>query len=68
MTGFSVPSGLNITDGTQATIQVVTNGDPNGGLFNCADIMFSSTAVNPDSGVCKNATVRVFEFFEVRKY
>lgn len=32
------------------------NGDPNGGLFNCADITFSSTATNPDENVCKNAT------------
>lgn len=28
-----IPSDLNITDGTQGTIQVVTNGDPNGGLY-----------------------------------
>ncbi|KAF8859403.1 hypothetical protein BDZ45DRAFT_589904, partial [Acephala macrosclerotiorum] len=56
MTGFTTPSGMNITDGTMATIQVVTNGDPGGGLYNCADITFSSTATNPDSSVCKNAT------------
>ncbi|CZR51559.1 uncharacterized protein PAC_01436 [Phialocephala subalpina] len=56
MTGFTLPSGLNVSDGTQATIQVVTNGDPDGGLFNCADITFSSTATNPDSSICKNAT------------
>lgn len=29
-----VPSSLNIKDGTNATIQVVTNGDPSGGLYN----------------------------------
>ena len=29
----SVPAGLNISDGTPATIQVVTNGDPDGGLY-----------------------------------
>ena len=29
-----VPSSLNIKDGTNATLQVVTNGDPNGGLYN----------------------------------
>lgn len=28
------PEGLNITDGMNATIQVVTNGDPAGGLYN----------------------------------
>lgn len=29
-----VPSSLNIKDGTNATLQVVTNGDPSGGLYN----------------------------------
>jgi hypothetical protein len=29
----SVPSNLNISAGTKATIQVVSNGDPNGGLY-----------------------------------
>lgn len=56
MTGISVPSGLNVTEGTNATIQVLTNGDPNGGLYNCADITFSSTAAAPGSDVCKNGT------------
>jgi len=56
MTGFSVPEGLNVTDGTNATIQVVTNGDPDGGLYNCADITFSSTAALADSDTCKNGT------------
>jgi len=31
---ITLPSGLNITDGTNATIQVITNGDPTGGLYN----------------------------------
>ncbi|TVY82668.1 Uncharacterized protein LSUE1_G002013 [Lachnellula suecica] len=56
MTGFSIPEGLNITDGTNATIQVVTNGDPDGGLYNCADIIFSTSAPAPADGVCKNET------------
>ncbi|KAG9239160.1 hypothetical protein BJ875DRAFT_359024, partial [Amylocarpus encephaloides] len=54
ITGLSVPSGLNITDGTLATIQVLTNGDPDGGLYNCADIIFSATAAAPTD--CKNGT------------
>jgi hypothetical protein len=54
MTGFTIPDGVNVTDGMNATIQVITNGDPNGGLFNCADITFSSSAPG-DSG-CKNGT------------
>jgi hypothetical protein len=31
MAQISIPSGMNISDGTQATIQVVSNGDSNGG-------------------------------------
>lgn len=29
----SIPEGMNITAGTNATIQVVSNGDPDGGLY-----------------------------------
>lgn len=56
MTSFSIPEGVNITDGTNATIQVLTNGDPDGGLYNCADITFSTSAPVPDAGVCTNGT------------
>ena len=31
---LSIPTEMGITDGMEATIQVVTNGDPNGGLYN----------------------------------
>lgn len=34
----------------------MTNGDPDGGLYNCADITLSSTAAAVSSSVCKNAT------------
>lgn len=54
MTGFSLPDGLNVTEGTNATIQVITNGDPDGGLYNCADITFTSQAVT--GGTCQNGT------------
>ncbi|KAG9515538.1 hypothetical protein KCV07_g7298, partial [Aureobasidium melanogenum] len=52
------PAGLNITDGMNATIQVVTNGDPNGGLYNCADITFTSTPLTSAeySADCQNST------------
>ncbi|KAH0154232.1 hypothetical protein KCU90_g8519, partial [Aureobasidium melanogenum] len=52
------PEGLNITDGMNATIQVVTNGDPNGGLYNCADITFTSTPLTTAeySADCQNST------------
>ncbi|KAI9852806.1 MAG: hypothetical protein M1838_005027 [Thelocarpon superellum] len=49
-----VPGDLGISDGMNATIQVVTNGDPNGGLYNCADITFR-TAPAP-SPSCTNNT------------
>lgn len=55
MTGLTLPSGLNVTEGTNATIQVITNGDPDGGLYNCADITFTAGAA-PASGVCTNGT------------
>jgi len=56
MTGFSLPSGVTVKDGDNATIQVVTNGDgnPPGGLYNCADITFESSA--PAPGSCKNGS------------
>ncbi|KAI4745616.1 hypothetical protein E4T50_04091 [Aureobasidium sp. EXF-12298] len=52
------PAGLNITAGMNATIQVVTNGDPNGGLYNCADITFTSTQLSSAeySADCQNST------------
>lgn len=40
MTGIEIPgTGL---EGMNATIQVVTNGDPDGGLYNCADVTLSA--------------------------
>ncbi|KAL2069125.1 hypothetical protein VTL71DRAFT_15463 [Oculimacula yallundae] len=56
MTGFSMPEGLEATEGMNATIQVVTNGDPDGGLYNCADITFSKMAMMASSEVCRNST------------
>jgi len=34
MTGVTLPEGLNVTSGMNATVQVITNGDPEGGLYN----------------------------------
>ncbi|KAG8629635.1 hypothetical protein KVT40_003500 [Elsinoe batatas] len=52
------PKGLNITDGTNATIQVVTNGDSGGGLYNCADVTFTSTPLTTEEygRNCQNST------------
>lgn len=38
------PASLGIEDGHNATIQVVTNGDHHGGLYNCTDIIFQTQA------------------------
>ncbi|KAF2873289.1 hypothetical protein BDV95DRAFT_593633 [Massariosphaeria phaeospora] len=60
----SLPEGLNVTDGTPATIQVVTNGDPSGGLYQCADVTLTTkTLSEQDYGShCKNRTgVKVVE-------
>ena len=49
-----------ITAGTNATIQVVTNGDDPGqsGLYNCADVTFTSVPLSPQdySANCQNST------------
>ncbi|KAL8664780.1 MAG: hypothetical protein Q9202_002783 [Teloschistes flavicans] len=52
LSSVKVPESLGVKDGDNATIQVVTNGDPNGGLYNCADITFSST--NSSAQECTN--------------
>ncbi|KAL2426165.1 hypothetical protein ABEF95_012207 [Exophiala dermatitidis] len=52
---IQIPADLNITDGTNATIQVITNAHGDGGLYNCADIQFSSTTPESPSS-CTNGT------------
>ncbi len=37
-----LPQGLNVTDGTNATLQVITNGDPTGGLYSVSAPIYSS--------------------------
>ncbi|KAI9844088.1 MAG: hypothetical protein M1837_005802 [Sclerophora amabilis] len=51
---LSLPEGVTAEDGTNATIQVVTSGDPSGGLYNCADITFRTDA--PKASSCSNGT------------
>ncbi|KAL8870598.1 MAG: hypothetical protein Q9174_003392 [Haloplaca sp. 1 TL-2023] len=43
-----------VKEGDNATIQVVTNGESTQGLYNCADITFSSSA--PPAQECTNGT------------
>ena len=65
-----VPTGLNVVDGTNGTLQVVTDGEGGGGLYivsptslfasvadinQCADITFTSTAP-PQPSSCTNGT------------
>ncbi|KAL8953031.1 MAG: hypothetical protein Q9222_001081 [Ikaeria aurantiellina] len=52
LSDVKLPEGLTVQEGDNATIQVVTNGDPSGGLYNCADITFSST--NSTASECTN--------------
>ncbi|RKF73882.1 Uncharacterized protein GcM1_242114 [Golovinomyces cichoracearum] len=54
MTNINLPSSLHVSEGTNATIQIITNGDPDGGLYQCADITFGISAF--DFEVCQNAT------------
>ncbi|KAF2741117.1 hypothetical protein EJ04DRAFT_507531 [Polyplosphaeria fusca] len=55
----SIPSGLNISSGTNGTIQVVSNGDPSGGLYQCADVTFTNQSLSTDeyNANCKNDSV-----------
>ncbi|KAJ9500303.1 hypothetical protein LTR99_001507 [Exophiala xenobiotica] len=39
---IKLPSGLNLPDGTNGTLQVVTDGEGGGGLYICADLTFTS--------------------------
>ncbi|KAJ9666687.1 hypothetical protein H2201_003091 [Coniosporium apollinis] len=54
----TLPSGLNVTEGQRATVQVVTNGDPAGGLYQCADIIFTSQPLSQQqySENCRNSS------------
>lgn len=60
-----IPEGVNVTNGDRATIQVVTNGDPEGGLyqvsFNPPSISEFSQASSP------SALFRHFEPFALQR-
>jgi hypothetical protein len=45
-----IGTAAEVKEGTNATLQVITNGDPDGGLYNCADITFTANA--PIAPVC----------------
>ncbi|KAL1792569.1 hypothetical protein ACET3X_009076 [Alternaria dauci] len=52
----AVPAGLNVSDGTRATIQVVTNNHEAGGLYQCADVTLVNNAQINFNDNCKNQT------------
>ncbi|KAK8216068.1 hypothetical protein IWZ01DRAFT_539017 [Phyllosticta capitalensis] len=65
--GMVVPAmlgNMNITDGMNATIQVVTNGDPDGGLYQCADVMLMAMPLSESdyNAHCSNSTGVTAEF------
>ncbi|KAL2871483.1 putative GPI anchored protein [Aspergillus lucknowensis] len=57
-------TGVELVDGLNATLQVQTNADPNGGLYACADLQLTTSRVPPPpSTVCRNNTgVRAIPF------
>ncbi|KAF2281408.1 uncharacterized protein EI97DRAFT_368152 [Westerdykella ornata] len=62
--GLSVPEGVNVSDGMSATIQVVTNGDPEGGLYQttqCADVKLVNTVSEDLAQHCNNGTIKITE-------
>lgn len=50
-----IPSSLNITAGMNATIQVVSNGDPNGGLYQVRRQRLSWMRYTADNSYCRSA-------------
>jgi hypothetical protein len=54
--GAAVLPALNLTEGQQASIQVVTISSSGASLYNCADITFSAHAPPVDPGLCANST------------
>ncbi|KAI0020778.1 hypothetical protein F4780DRAFT_347472 [Xylariomycetidae sp. FL0641] len=52
----SLPLPMEVSDGQNATIQVVTNGESGSALYNCADITFRSAAQALPGDDCQNST------------
>ncbi|KAL3422914.1 Uncharacterized protein PVAG01_04661 [Phlyctema vagabunda] len=52
----ALPAGLQIADGQNASVQVVTVGESGSALYNCADITFSSTATTLGADTCSNSS------------
>ncbi|KAH7075508.1 hypothetical protein BKA63DRAFT_442432 [Paraphoma chrysanthemicola] len=54
----SVPSGVNVSDGTQASIQVISNAHSGGGLYQCTDVTLRTATLSQSDydSHCKNNT------------
>ncbi|KAF3929291.1 hypothetical protein AA313_de0207596 [Arthrobotrys entomopaga] len=52
-----LPAGVEVQDGTNASIQVVTVNHGGNSLYNCADIVFRSSANILSGDACKNTTL-----------
>ncbi|EPS41873.1 hypothetical protein H072_4163 [Dactylellina haptotyla CBS 200.50] len=53
---FPIPAGVQIQDGTNASIQVVTVNHAGNALYNCADIVFRTSATILSGDACMNTT------------
>jgi len=55
---LNVPGNAEELDGMNATIQVLSNGDPTGGLYTCADVVLTSKQFSESeySNNCKNSS------------
>jgi len=53
---IALPTGLNVSAGTNASIQVIQITELGSALFNCADITFSTDAKVLASDMCTNST------------
>ncbi|KAI0975275.1 hypothetical protein F4678DRAFT_484947 [Xylaria arbuscula] len=54
LTDLPIPN--TIAEGQNATVQVVTNGQSGSALYNCADVVFKSSAKPLSGGACTNGT------------
>lgn len=59
---LALPAGLSISDGQNASIQVVTVGATGSALYNCADITFSSNATTLGNDQCSNSSNVIASF------
>ncbi|PWW78829.1 hypothetical protein C7212DRAFT_355479 [Tuber magnatum] len=53
---ITLPPGLDIQEGTNASIQVIQLTHAGAALYNCADITFKKDAAGPPEGMCVNTT------------